>query len=252
MRHSAAHVMAAAIRHLFPDVKMDIGPSTEEGFYYDFDLKHRLSPDDFPAIEKEMRKIIASGAPFVREEVTRDEAKKIFADQHYKLERLADIPEGEKISIYRTGDYVDLCRGPHVAKASDIGAIKLTSVAGSYYRGDEKNAMLQRVYGMAEATQKAIDDTLARLEEAKKRDHRKLGKELELFTITDDVGPGLAHWLPKGARIRIAIEDYWRKEHYKNGYEMLFTPHIGRAKLWETSGHLGFYKDSMFPCMNVQ
>jgi threonyl-tRNA synthetase len=252
MRHSAAHVMANAICRLFPNVKIDIGPSTEDGFYYDFDMDYRLTPEDFPKIEAEMKKIIQADIPFVREEVSRDQAKKIFANQPYKLERLADIPEGETITVYRNGDYVDLCRGPHVASTGKIGAVKIMTVAGSYFRGDEKNKMLQRVYGMADVSQEALDKALALIEEAKKRDHRKLGKELELFTITDDVGPGLVHWLPKGARVRIAIEDYWRKEHYKNGYEMLFTPHIGRSKLWETSGHLGFYKDSMFPCLNVQ
>jgi len=252
MRHSAAHVMAASVSRLFPTVKLDIGPSTEEGFYYDFDLEHRLAPEDFPKIEADMKALIKAGIPFERLEVSRDEAAKIFAGQTYKLERLADIPAGETISLYKCGTFVDLCRGPHVAKTSDIGAIKLMSVAGSYYRGDEKNPMLQRLYGMADVSQEALDATLTRIEEAKKRDHRKLGKELELFSISEDVGPGLAHWHPKGARIRIAIEDYWRKEHYRAGYEMVFTPHVGRAQLWETSGHLSFYKEGMFPCMNVQ
>jgi threonyl-tRNA synthetase len=252
MRHSAAHVMAAAVCRLFPNVKLDIGPSTEDGFYYDFDLEHRLAPEDFPKIEAEMKSIIKAGLPFERLEVTREEAAKAFAGQTYKLERLADIPEGEAISLYKCGNFVDLCRGPHLAKTSEVGAIKIMSIAGSYYRGDEKNPMLQRLYGMADVSQEALDATLARIEEAKKRDHRKLGKELELFSISEDVGPGLAHWHPKGARIRVAIEDYWRKEHYRAGYEMVFTPHVGRAHLWETSGHLSFYREGMFPCMNVQ
>jgi len=251
MRHSAAHVMAAAVCRLFPQVKLDIGPSTDEGFYYDFDLEHRLAPEDFPAIEKEMKAIIKEGLPFVRKEVTREEAARIFANQPYKLERLADIPEGETVSLYTCGDFTDLCRGPHVAKTSEIGAIKLMSVAGSYYRGDESNPMLQRLYGIADVSQEALDAALARIEEAKKRDHRKLGRELDLFSLSEDVGPGLAHWHPKGARIRIAIEDFWRKEHFRAGYEMVFTPHVGRAKLWETSGHLNFYREGMFPCMNV-
>ena len=251
MRHSAAHVMAAAVCKLYPNVKLDIGPSTEDGFYYDFDLEHRLSPEDFPAIEAEIKAIIKAGWVFERREVARDEAAKVFADQPFKLERLADIPEGETVSLYTCGTFTDLCRGPHVAKTSDIGAVKLTAVAGSYYRGDEKNKMLQRLYGMADVSQEALDATLARIEEAKRRDHRKLGKELELFSISEDVGPGLAHWHPKGARIRVAIEDFWRREHFRSGYEMIFTPHVGRAKLWETSGHLGFYRDGMFPCMNV-
>ncbi len=251
IRHSAAHLVASAVCSLFDGVKIDIGPATDDGFYYDFDLEHRLSAEDFPAIEKAVRKLIGAKLPFVREEVTRAQAQEIFKDQPYKLERLADIPEEEAVSIYRTGDYVDLCRGPHVEHSGCIGAVKLMSVAGSYYRGDEHNKMLQRLYGIAAASQKELDAIVARIEEAKKRDHRKLGKELELFTISESVGPGLAHWLPKGARVRIAIEDYWRKEHFRHGYEMLFTPHIGRANLWQTSGHLGFYKDGMFPPMNV-
>ncbi len=251
IRHSAAHLMASAVCSLFDNVKIDIGPATDDGFYYDFDLDHRLSADDFPAIEKAIRKLIGAKLPFVREELSREEAQALFKDQPYKLERLADIPEGEPISIYRTGDYVDLCCGPHVEHSGCVGAVKLMSVAGSYFRGDEHNKMLQRVYGIAAPSQKELDAILTRIEEAKKRDHRVLGKALELFTMSEDVGPGLAHWLPKGARVRIAIEDYWRKEHFRHGYEMLFTPHIGRANLWQTSGHLGFYKDGMFPPMHV-
>ncbi|MEG1480104.1 MAG: threonine--tRNA ligase [Kiritimatiellia bacterium] len=251
IRHSAAHLVASAVCSLFDNVKVDIGPSTEDGFYYDFDMEHRLCVEDFPAIEKAVRKLIGTALPFVREEVSREQAKEIFKDQPYKLERLADIPEGDTITIFRTGDYVDLCRGPHVEHSGNVGAVKLMSVAGSYYRGDEHNKMLQRLYGIAAPSVKELDAIVAQLEEAKKRDHRKLGKELELFTITESVGPGLAHWLPKGARVRIAIEDYWRHEHFRNGYEMLFTPHLGRANLWQTSGHLNFYKDGMFPPMEV-
>ncbi|MDD4102726.1 MAG: threonine--tRNA ligase [Kiritimatiellae bacterium] len=251
MRHSAAHVMAAAVCKVFNNVKLDIGPSTEEGFYYDFDLEHRLAPEDFPKIEAEMQAIIKSGLPFERRELSRTEAAGIFADQPYKLERLADIPEDQSITVYSCAGFTDLCRGPHIATTSDIGAVKLISVAGSYYRGDEHNPMLQRLYGMADVSQEALDTTLARIEEAKKRDHRKLGKELDLFSINEEAGPGLAHWHPKGARIRVAIEDFWRREHFRAGYEMLFTPHVGRAGLWETSGHLGFYRESMFPSMTV-
>ena len=216
--------MAAAVCKLYPNVKLDIGPSTDEGFYYDFDLEHRLAPEDFPKIEAEIQTIIKAGLPFERMEVTREEAAKVFAGQTYKLERLADIPAGETVSLYKCGAFIDLCRGPHVANTSEIGAVKLMAVAGSYYRGDENNPMLQRLYGMADVSQEALDAALARIEEAKKRDHRKLGKELELFSISDDVGPGLAHWHPKGARIRVAIEDYWRREHFRAGYEMVFTP----------------------------
>ena len=192
IRHSAAHLVASAVCSLFDGVKIDIGPATDDGLYYDFDLEHRLSAEDFPAIEKAVRKLIGAKLPFVREEVTRAQAQEIFKDQPYKLERLADIPEGETVSIYRTGDYVDLCRGPHVEHSGCIGAVKLMSVAGSYYRGDEHNKMLQRLYGIAAASQKELDAIVARIEEAKKRDHRKLGKELELFTISESVGPGLA------------------------------------------------------------
>jgi len=251
MRHSAAHVMAAAVCKLFDNVKLDIGPSTEDGFYYDFDLDHRLSPDDFKRIEKEIRKLISAALPFERLEMTRDKACELFKEQPYKLERLGDIPEDEVISLYRCGEFVDLCRGPHVAKSSDIGAVKLISVAGSYFRGDENNPMLQRLYGMADISFEALKERLQQIEEAKKRDHRRLGKELELYSISEEVGPGLAHWHPKGARIRIQIEDFWRREHFRAGYEMIFTPHVGKAQLWETSGHLGFYREGMFPSMKV-
>ena len=251
LRHSAAHVMAAALGRLYPHVQLDIGPSTEEGFYYDIDLEHRVAPEDFAAIEAEMRRLIAADLPFERLEVPREEAARLFAGQRYKLERLADIPAGEAITLYRCGTFSDLCRGPHVARTGAIGAVKLVSVAGSYYRGDEKNPMLQRLYGMAEASQAELDAALARQEEARRRDHRKVGRELDLYSISDTIGPGLALWHPKGARIRVAIEDFWRREHFRAGYEMVFTPHVGRAALWETSGHLGFYRESMYPAMTV-
>ncbi len=253
MRHSAAHVMAAAVRRLWPDALFDIGPDTEDGFYYDFDLKHRLTVEDFPAIEAEMAKIVAENAPFVREEKTRAEVLELMTarGQKYKLERLADIPEGEAISLYHCGDFTDLCRGPHVAGTGDIRAFKLTSVAGAYFRGDEKNPMMQRLYGTAFLSQADLDAHLKMLEEAKLRDHRTLGRELDLFSIQESVGPGLVHWHPKGARIRATIEEFWRKQHYRAGYEMLYTPHIGRAGLWETSGHLGFYSENMYAPMEI-
>jgi threonyl-tRNA synthetase len=253
IRHSAAHIMAAAVCRLYEGVQLDIGPATETGFYYDFDLAHRLSPDDFEAIEAEMARIVAENLPFVRTEVSRAEAEQLFAGagQTYKLKRLADIPEGEAITIYTCGDFSDLCRGPHVAATGDVKAFKLTSVAGSYFRGKEGNPMLQRIYGIAAATSKEIRQELNRIEEAQKRDHRRLGRELDLFSIQDDVGPGLVHWHPRGARIRNLIEDFWRREHYRAGYELLFSPHIGRAQLWETSGHLGFYNENMFAPMDV-
>jgi len=252
LRHSAAHIMAAAVRRCFGDgVLFDIGPATADGFYYDFDMPHRLSADDFAKIETEMLNIVKANLPFERLEVPRAEAEKMLAGQRYKLERLADIPQGEAVTFFRCADFVDLCRGPHVATTGEVKGFKITAVAGSYFRGSEKNPMLQRLYGMAAATQSELDAELARIEEAKKRDHRKLGRELDLFSMHDEVGPGLAHWHPKGARVRVAIEDFWRREHFRAGYEMIFTPHIGRAKLWETSGHLGFYRDSMFPSMSI-
>ena len=245
--------MARAIMNLFDDVQVDIGPATDEGFYYDFDLPHRLAPEDFPKIEAEIARLIALDEPFVRKEVTADEAKKLLAGQKYKLERLQDvIADGAAISTYAVGDYVEMCRGPHVEHSKQIGVVKLTKVAGSYYRGDEKNKMLQRVYGIIAKDQAEMDAIVARAEEAKKRDHRVLGKQLKLFTITEQVGPGLAHWLPRGARVRVAIEEYWRKKHYEAGYEIVYTPHVGKSNLWETSGHLGFYKEGMFPVMHVQ
>jgi threonyl-tRNA synthetase len=253
MRHSAAHIMAAAVCRLFKDVKLDIGPATDDGFYYDFDLPQRLTPEDLPKIEKEMARIVKWNVPFKRFELSRADAEAALrkTDQTYKLQRLADIPEGDAISFYSCGEFSDLCRGPHLESTGDLKAFKLTSLAGSYFRGDEKNPMLQRIYGIAAESQEELDAILTRIEEAKRRDHRKLGPELGLFSLQDDVGPGLVHWHPKGARIRVTIEDFWRREHFRAGYEMLFSPHIGRAHLWETSGHLGFYRDSMFANMDV-
>jgi len=251
VRHSAAHLMAAAVKELHPETLFDIGPSTADGFYYDFDLTARLSEEDLRAIEKAMIQLVNKKVPFERFEVDRAEATKLFADQKFKLERLADIPEGETISLYRLGSFLDLCRGPHVEHSGQVGAFKLLTVAGSYYRGKEGNPMLQRVYGTAFPDKQQLHDHLQQLEEAKKRDHRKLGKELELFSVSEQVGPGLVLWHPAGAFIRNRIETFWREEHYKNGYELLYTPHIGRSQLWQTSGHLDFYKDSMYAPMDI-
>ena len=252
-RHSAAHMMARAIMNLFENVQVDIGPATDEGFYYDFDLPHRISTEDFPKIEAEIARLIALDEPFVRKEVSADEAKQLLAGQQYKLERLADVvADGVAISTYTVGDYVEMCRGPHVEHAKQIGVVKLMKVAGSYYRGDEKNKMLQRVYGIIAKDEAEMKEILERAEEAKRRDHRILGKQLKLFTVNDTVGPGLAHWLPRSARVRVAIENYWRQKHYEAGYEVVYTPHVGKSNLWETSGHLSFYKDGMFPVMHVQ
>lgn len=253
MRHSTAHVMAAAVCRLFKGVKLDIGPSTDDGFYYDFDLTERITPEHFPRIEEEMRKIIAEDLPFERVVISREEAASCLKErgQSYKLERLADIPDGAEITFYKCGDFMDLCRGPHLESTGDIKAFKLTSVAGSYFRGQETNPMLQRLYGIVAESGAHLDELLRIIEEAKERDHRKLGRELDLFSVSEDVGPGLVHWHPRGARIRCAIEDLWRKRHFEAGYELMFTPHLGRAGLWETSGHLEFYRENMYSHMDI-
>ena len=251
IRHSAAHLMAAAVKKLYPETKFDIGPATDNGFYYDFDMEHRLTVEDLAQIEKAMKKMLGGKVKFERFETTREEAQKLLADQPFKLERLADIPEGESISFYRSGDFIDLCRGPHVESSAEIGAVKLLSVAGSYFRGDENNKMLQRIYGTAFATADELKEYLNRIEEAAKRDHRKLGTELELFGFSEQIGPGLVLWHPKGALIRHLVETAWKEEHYKNGYQLLYTPHIGQSVLWETSGHLDFYHDGMYSPMQI-
>lgn len=253
MRHSAAHIMAAAVQSLWPEAKFDIGPDTAEGFYYDFDMEHRLNQEDLKKIEKAMRKMIGRKLPFERRELSRKEAEAYFAEkgQSFKLQRLADIPEDETVSLYSSGDFTDLCRGPHLEHSGQIGAVKLLSVAGSYFRGDEKLPMLQRIYGTAFPSQEELQDYLNRIEEAKKRDHRKLGAELELYSTHEEIGPGLVCWHPKGARIRHIIEEFWKRAHYDNGYEMLYTPHVGKKRLWETSGHLDFYSEGMYSAMDI-
>lgn len=251
LRHSAAHVMAAAVCRLFDNVQLDIGPSTDDGFYYDFDLQDRITPDDFERIEGEMHKIVDEDHPFECITVSRDEAKEILKGQTYKLERLHEIPEGEAITFYTCGEFKDLCRGPHVESTGQIKAFKLMNVAGSYFHGIETNPMLQRLYGTAFANPKELRLFLNQIEEAKKRDHRRLAKDLDLFSISENVGPGLVHWHPKGARIRSIIEDFWKKEHFKNGYDIVYTPHVGKANLWETSGHLDFYREGMYAAMDI-
>ena len=254
MRHSAAHVMAAAIQKLYPEAKFDIGPSTEDGFYYDVDLPKRLVPEDLKEIEKVMKKMLGQRLPFTRKEVSREEAKALFESkgQTFKLSRLEDIPEGETVSLYYTGDdYVDLCRGPHVEHTGQIGAVKLLSLAGSYFRGNEKNPMLQRIYGTAFESKEALQEYLTRIEEAKKRDHRKIGAEMELFSTHEEIGPGLVCWHPMGARIRHVLETFWKEAHYEHGYELMYTPHVGPALLWQTSGHLDFYREGMYANMEI-
>ena len=253
IRHSAAHLMAAAVKELYEDVKFDIGPATENGFYYDFQMEHALTADDLKAIEKAMKKMIGRKVEFTRFEMSREEAMKMLTDagQTFKIERLKDIPEGEVVSFYQCGDFVDLCRGPHVQNAGEIGAVKLLSVAGSYFKGDEKNPMLQRIYGTAFNSQEEMTAYFKMIEEAQKRDHRKLGTDLDLFSFSDNVGPGLVLWHPKGAFIRNTFETFWKQEHYKNGYDLLYTPHIGQSILWETSGHLDFYREGMYSSMEI-
>ncbi len=250
MRHSAAHIMAEAVLKLFPDAKLGIGPPIDTGFYYDFELPRTLTPEDLPEIEALMRHRIASNVPFIHEEISKEEARRLFAHQPYKLELIEEI-EGERVSLYRHGDFVDLCQGPHVERTGQVGAFKLLSVAGAYWRGDERRPMLQRIYGALFETQEELEQYLYRLEEAQRRDHRRLGRELDLFSFHEEYGPGLVFWHPKGARVRAIIEDFWRQEHYRRGYELVYTPHIGKASLWQTSGHLDFYAANMYPPMDM-
>jgi len=250
MRHSASHVMAEAVLSIFPDARFGIGPSIKDGFYYDFDLPRTLSPDDLPVIEKKMQEIIAANQPFIRKEVTREEAEELFAGQSYKLELIEGIPD-EKVSVYQQGSFVDLCRGPHVQSTGEIKAFKLLNIAGAYWRGDETQTMLQRIYGVAFDTREALEEHLKNIEEAGRRDHRKLGRELDLFSLHDEAGPGLVHWHPKGATIRRIIEDFWKEEHIKRGYDIIYTPHIAKVNLWQTSGHWEFYRDYLYSPMEI-
>ena len=251
LRHSAAHVMADAVLKLFPETKMGIGPPIQDGFYYDFEVSRPFTPEDLEQIQALMEEEISSGHTFQREEIGREDAIKLFAGQTYKLELINDLPDETTLSIYRHSAFVDLCQGPHLDGTGDIPAVKLLSVAGAYWRGDEHRPMLQRIYGTAFESKEALDDHLARLEEAEKRDHRTLGRQLDLFTIHDEIGPGLIVWHPKGGRVRAIIEDYWRALHYQHGYDIVYSPHIGRGRLWETSGHLDFYRESMYAPVEV-
>ena len=249
LRHSTSHVMAHAVKNLFPDAKIAIGPSIEDGFYYDFDVKQAFTPEDMERISEEMVKIIASKSRFVRKEISRAEA---LDDEPYKKELIEELPEGETISIYEENGFIDLCRGPHIDNTGEIKAYKLLSFAGAYWRGDERNQMLQRIYGTAFESQADLDEYLKKLEEAEKRDHRRLGRDLDLFSIQEEAGPGLVFWHPKGAFVRKMIEDYWRNEHYAHGYELVFTPHIARQELWRTSGHLDFFSENIYQPMEVE
>ena len=224
MRHSAAHVMAEAVLQLFPDAKIAIGPPTQDGFYYDFDVPRPFTPEDLEQIEQLMGRSIAARLPFQRQEIERKEARSLFANQPYKLEIIEGLQDAETLSIYRHGDFVDLCQGPHVGNTGDIPAVKLLNVAGAYWRGDEGRPMLQRIYGTAFESQEQLDEHLARLEEAEKRDHRLLGRQLGLFTVHEEIGPGLIVWHPKGGQVRTIIEDYWRELHYRRGYDIVYSP----------------------------
>lgn len=272
LRHSTAHLMAAAVQRLYPDAKFAIGPPVEHGFYYDIDLSKPLAAEELPAIEAKMRELQAERLSFERVEMPLDDALRLMEEQGqtYKVEILETIrrygssrPDaveelkdeaevGEAVSLYQTGSFLDLCRGPHVPDTSFLRAFKLTHIAGAYWRGDERNPMLTRIYGTAFPTEEELEQHLFRLEEAKRRDHRRLGRELELFSIEEEIGPGLVLWHPKGALIREVIESYWRNEHRRRGYQLVYTPHVARAHLWEVSGHLSWYQDNMFSGMEVE
>lgn len=266
IRHSASHVMAQAVLENFPGAKIAIGPAIEDGFYYDFDLPRALTPEDLEAIEKRMRQIIAGNHPFVRKAVSPEDARKIFADQPYKLELIEGLEKGgmdedgnpltekPEMSLYTDDSFVDLCRGPHVESTRQIpaDAFKLLSVAGAYWRGDEKRPMLQRIYGTAWNNRQQLEEYLKKLEEAKRRDHRKLGRELDLYSIVDEIGAGLILWHPNGAKVRHIAERYWDDEHERCGYEFVYTPHIGKSTLWETSGHLNSFRENMYSPIDIE
>lgn len=252
MRHSTAHLMAEAVQEMFPEAKFGIGPAIANGFYYDFDLPRPLTPDDLKEIEKRMIKHKNKNEVFERQEISREEAMEIFKDNPYKLELIANFPDDETISTYQQGDFLDLCRGPHVVSTKDIGPFKLQSVAGAYWRGDENRPMLQRIYGTAWNTKEELNDYLQRLEEAAKRDHRKLGRDLDLFSISEEIGPGLILWQPKGAMIRYLVERFEQEEQLKRGYDLVYTPHIASEKIYKTSGHLETYAENMYSPMSIE
>ena len=254
VRHSCAHLMAQAVQELFPGTQVTIGPVIEDGFFYDFSRKEAFIPEDLEKIEKRMKELAAADTPIVRSEISREEAIKKFGDmgETFKVEIIEGIDPNEPISLYTQGEWGDLCGGPHVESTKKIKAFKLLHTSSAYWRGDERNPVLQRIYGTAWNTEKELRLYLKRLEEAKKRDHRKLGKELDLFSVSDDIGPGLILWHPKGARIRHLMEEFWKKEHFKHGYEMVISPHAAKIDLWKTSGHTEFYKDNMFSNMDIE
>jgi len=254
IRHSCAHLMAQAVQELFPGTQVTIGPVIEDGFFYDFSRKEAFVPEDLEKIEKRMKELAAADYPIVRSEISREEAIKKFSEtgETFKVEIIESIDPNEPITVYSQGDWGDLCGGPHVQSTNKIKAFKLLHTSSAYWRGDERNPVLQRIYGTAWNTEKELRLYLKRLEEAKKRDHRRLGKELDLFSVSDDIGPGLILWHPKGARIRHLMEEFWKKEHFKHGYEMVISPHAAKIDLWKTSGHTEFYKDNMFSNMDIE
>jgi threonyl-tRNA synthetase len=266
LRHSTAHVMAEAVLEMFPEGKLAFGPPIENGFYYDFDLPRPLTPEDLAEIEKRMKEIIKGKYPFEYRDVSVEEAKAMFADQPYKIDQIEKLASGEEdehgeagaepvsdMSIYSHRNFTDLCRGPHLDHTGQIAwnAFKLLNIAGAYWRGDENQQMLQRIYGTVWPSKKELREHLAWLAEIEKRDHRRLGKELDLFSFHEDAGAGLVYWHPKGARVRAIIEDYWQQQHYAGGYEVVYSPHIGRARLWQTSGHLDFFSEGMYAPMDI-
>ena len=252
IRHSASHVMADVVTRMYPGTRLAIGPPTDDGFYYDFDTPEPFSDDDLERIEERMRDVIARDFSFELQEYPRDEALEMHSGEPMKLEIIGEIPEGDSITTYRHGEFEDLCAGPHVESTGKIPAFKLLSVAGAYWRGDERRQMLQRVYGTAFESQEALDEHLSRLEEARRRDHRHLGRQLDLFSMHDETGPGLIVWHPKGATVRGIVEEFWKGEHRRRGYDLVYTPHIGRSTLWQTSGHLDFFKENMFAAMEME
>ena len=252
IRHSASHVMADVVTRMYPGTRLAIGPPTDDGFYYDFDTPEPFSDDDLERIEERMRDVIARDFSFELQEYPRDEALEMHSGEPMKLEIIGEIPEGDSITTYRHGEFEDLCAGPHVESTGKIPAFKLLSVAGAYWRGDERRQMLQRVYGTAFESQEALDEHLSRLEEARRRDHRHLGRQLDLFSMHDETGPGLIVWHPKGATVRGIVEEFWKAEHRRRGYDLVYTPHIGRSTLWQTSGHLDFFQENMFAAMEME
>ena len=251
MRHSTAHLMAEAVAELFPDAKFAIGPAIQDGFYYDLDLPRPLTPDDLATIEAGMKRHKKAREPFVRREISRDEALRLFGDNPYKVEIISELPADETISTYQQGEFLDLCRGPHVEHTGRIGPFKLQSVAGAYWRGDEKRPMLQRIYGTSWFTQQELDDHLARLEEAQARDHRRLGRELDLFSVSEEIGAGLILWHPNGAMVRYLVEQFEQQEQLRRGYQLVYTPHIASEKIYQTSGHLETYKENMYAPITI-